>query len=78
MGDIYVKPYVSGAVTRVGWSVVCVPQMKAVEVVEPLASRLATLIVQGKVTEAQTLLRWFGGGYAEAKHDIETEEPLPI
>jgi hypothetical protein len=78
MSKLYVRPYVSGAVTAVGWSVVCVPEMRAVEVVEPLASRLAHLVATGKVREAQTLLCWFGGEYEGRPNGQARDEPLPI
>jgi hypothetical protein len=78
MSKQYVRPYVRGAVTPVGWSVVCVPQMQVAEVVEPLASRLVTLVTQGRVMEAQTLLTWFGGKRQEGRHEDTDNEPLPI
>ncbi len=78
MSKHYVRPYVRGAVTPVGWSVVCVPGMQVAEIVEPLASRLVTLVTQGRVMEAQTLLTWFGGRRQEVR-DVDTESlPLPI
>lgn len=77
MSSHYVRPYVAGAVTHPGWSVVCVPGMKAAEVVEPLASRLVTLVATGQLREARTLLVWFGGQYESQSGEVE-DEPLPI
>jgi hypothetical protein len=78
MSKQYVRPYQRGAVTPVGWSVVCVPGMQVAEIVEPLASRLVTLVTQGRVMEAQTLLTWFGGKRQEVRDAEEDSEPLPI
>lgn len=58
----YIRPYVPGAVTTKGYIVICVPGMPAVEVTEPLAKKLTDLIVARKISEAQTLLTWFGAG----------------
>ncbi len=61
----YVRPYVPGSITTPGFIVVCVPGEKPVEVTEGLAERLTKLIVAKRITEARTLLSWFGGTDAQ-------------
>lgn len=78
MSRQYVRPYMTGAVTPKGWTVVCVPGMKASEVVEPLATRLANLVLSGKVIEARGLMLWFGGEFSGGSDGGEANTSVPV
>jgi hypothetical protein len=61
MSTQYVRPYVPGAITTKGFTVVCIPGAPAVEVTEPLAQKLTSLILAKQYEQARLLLSWFGG-----------------
>lgn len=56
----YMRPYTPGQVTAKDHSVICVPGLRAYEVVEPLATKIVDMVLDGKIEEARLLMVWFG------------------
>lgn len=58
---VYIRRPSEGPTPR-GWSIVHVPGHPPLEVEEPLATELRTLVAKGQLQEAKTLIFWFDTG----------------